>query len=525
MRRFANTMFFVAVVALALPAVVLAQDAEPLQKSDIIRLLSGSTYSQDEIAGIIRQSCLTFTPTARDQSDFRGLGASQSVRQAISDCGQRGQETTVALSTRELTVAVGGQADLTATATRSGAPAAGVGLIVRGSSTIRGTTGRDLTAQTGSDGRVLFRIPAGTAVGTYILVVEATAGATRGARSVTLLVTAGTGATAALSPSRLAAESDVLSRTLEVRVSDSFGNPVSRTELRFVSEGGEVLATERVGPDGMLTIVFPLDALQTVNRISVMAGDADLGSVPVGHESPAESGTQFVMGTGQAADAGTRLPEPLVLEVRDASGAMLSGIEVTFRTEGGGEVTPATVLTDASGRAEAAITLGFAGRSTRVVAVIGDIEVSTDFEITVGGMTGSEFAAQLAIASAALAAGDAQTASDVYGDLHRADPDNLDAMIGYGLALSALERDEEAAELLRSALRVDPTRLDAQKGLAGAALEMGQDAEAARWYGLSVTQSPNDVEAWVGLGEARAAGGRKDEGARRVRTGPGARSG
>jgi len=504
-------MLFVAVAALVVPALVSAQEAEPLQKSDIIRLLSGTNYAQDEIAGIIRQSCLTFSPTARDQSDFRGLGAADSVMQAIADCGQRTQGTTVAVSSRGFTAAVGQQVTLTATATRNGVTASGIDLVLRGSGSIAGSTGRNLTAQTDGDGRATFRIPAGTAVRTYNLSVEAASGATQGSRSITLRVTAGAGATVSLSPSDLGAESDVTRRTLQVRVSDDFGNPASATELTFVDDSGVVLATETTGPDGMLTVVFPLRMLRDVSRVTVRSGDSNLGSVAVGHDQPDETGTRFVSGTGQAADAGTTLAESLVLEVRDASGAAVVGLPVTFRTEGGGEAAPANVTTDDAGRAETSVTLGSAGRSTRVVAVIAGFEVSTDFEITVGGMTGSAFAAQLAAASAALNSGDPQAAADLYGELHEADPANLDAMIGYGLALSALERYEEAADLLRAALRIDPTRLDAQKGLAAAALELDQDSEAARWYGVAVTQSPNDVEAWVGLGEARAAGGRNDE--------------
>ncbi|MEK6254874.1 MAG: hypothetical protein N2B05_09285, partial [Gemmatimonadales bacterium] len=56
--------FAVALMVLFLsPSAVRAQDAEPLQKSDIIRLLTGTTYTKAEVAGIIRQSCLSFAPT------------------------------------------------------------------------------------------------------------------------------------------------------------------------------------------------------------------------------------------------------------------------------------------------------------------------------------------------------------------------------------------------------------------------------------------------------------------------------
>ena len=52
-----------------------AQEAVPLHKGDLVRFLTGSTYSKPEIAAIVRRACLAFGPTTRDYQDFRGLGA------------------------------------------------------------------------------------------------------------------------------------------------------------------------------------------------------------------------------------------------------------------------------------------------------------------------------------------------------------------------------------------------------------------------------------------------------------------
>ena len=83
-----RTVTYVAVLAaLSLsPPALRAQEAEPLQKSDVIRLLTGTTYTRAEVAGIVRQSCLSFVPTERDRADFRALGADESVMAAIDGC-------------------------------------------------------------------------------------------------------------------------------------------------------------------------------------------------------------------------------------------------------------------------------------------------------------------------------------------------------------------------------------------------------------------------------------------------------
>lgn len=72
-------------------AVVLlaAQQAHPLRKSDLIRLLSGSTFSQEEIAGMVRRTCLSFAPSGRDRADFTALGASAAVLSEIDACGRK----------------------------------------------------------------------------------------------------------------------------------------------------------------------------------------------------------------------------------------------------------------------------------------------------------------------------------------------------------------------------------------------------------------------------------------------------
>ncbi len=61
-------------MSLVLGAWLLVQGVAPLRKSDLVRLLSGSVMSQQEIAQLVTRNCLTFAPTDRDRADFRLLG-------------------------------------------------------------------------------------------------------------------------------------------------------------------------------------------------------------------------------------------------------------------------------------------------------------------------------------------------------------------------------------------------------------------------------------------------------------------
>jgi hypothetical protein len=72
-----------------LVAWLVVQGAAPLRKSDLVRLLSGSVMSQQEITQLVSRNCLTFAPTERDRSDLRRLGAEAAVLAAIDGCARR----------------------------------------------------------------------------------------------------------------------------------------------------------------------------------------------------------------------------------------------------------------------------------------------------------------------------------------------------------------------------------------------------------------------------------------------------
>ena len=66
MSRTARALLGALCLSPALAATAQAQEAAPLHKGDLVRFLTGSTYSKPEIAVIIRRACLAFGPTTRD---------------------------------------------------------------------------------------------------------------------------------------------------------------------------------------------------------------------------------------------------------------------------------------------------------------------------------------------------------------------------------------------------------------------------------------------------------------------------
>jgi hypothetical protein len=65
-----------------------------------------------------------------------------------------------------------------------------------------------------------------------------------------------------------------------------------------------------------------------------------------------------VSGDLQSANAGSALPQPLVVRATDAGGNGVAGVRVSWSVGGGGSISPSSVTTDAEGRAAASRTLG-----------------------------------------------------------------------------------------------------------------------------------------------------------------------
>lgn len=492
-------------ILLISPAPAEAQEAEPLQKSDIIRLLTGTTYSKPEVAGIIRQSCLSFTPTERDRSDFRALGADEAIMTAIDGC-LRGPAAAPPvgslrweLGTRIFRARAG---DTLQIPVRIQGGGAGLRLQLVGSGAL--VDGSDARAVTDAAGEAAFVFPAGPRAGEYNLTLSSTA-QIGGSRAVTVRVGPAGPSQAVGEPDPIALNPDDSPSELTVRVRDRYGNPVSDVplEVRAGTRDGAVLASGRTTANGTLVVSIAPSLLGPANRLVFVSAGTELGASGAARPGAAAGQVDIVSGGGQSGEAGAELPEPLVVVVMGDSGRPAAGIEVRFAATNG-RVNPEMAQTDDLGQAATRVTVGQQGIETIVTASAGDAVRSVTFPITRGGMTVLAIDSALEQGATLLQAGDVAGAREQYQRVLQADPTNRSAAMG--MAATYLEDGDyaEAVARYRAILREEPSRRTAQVGMAWASLGAGNADEAVRWFELALSQDRSDGNTWVGLGDARA---------------------
>lgn len=63
-----------------------SEAAEPLLKTDLVRMMALGDYADDELLHIVRMNCVSFSPTARDHADLGALPGGESVLAEIQRC-------------------------------------------------------------------------------------------------------------------------------------------------------------------------------------------------------------------------------------------------------------------------------------------------------------------------------------------------------------------------------------------------------------------------------------------------------
>ena len=275
---------------------------EPLRKTDLIRMLTGTTMTPAQIAAAVQRNCLSFTPTARDRQNLVQVGADSTILARIDGCvrAARARVATprpaapprpppveppapvappalvaVPLTTR-IAVPAGGVASVGVALKRGTAAVVGTRLVLRGTGRLAGTSA-DAEAVTDERGIAQFRFPVGSRAGTVLL-------------------TAGT------------VEGEGLSAPAEIE-----------------------LATFAPAPP-------PPPPVPVAPR-------------------PAPQRTGFAAGMGQRGRVGETAPQPVVFEVRDSGGAPLVGFPVTLQIVNG-RLLGAARETDAEGQVRAQVVFG-----------------------------------------------------------------------------------------------------------------------------------------------------------------------
>ena len=160
-----------ALASLGIPRFAGAQTPPPLDKAELIRLLTNPLFAQTEVAEVVRRSCLTFRPTERDWADIRYAGASGEVLASAAACDSRRASppapAAAAAEPAPIDIAVAQPADIVMTAgtsasvrvrlSRGRTPVRRATLVLRGSTSLG--LPRDVSAVTDDSGMAVFVLP------------------------------------------------------------------------------------------------------------------------------------------------------------------------------------------------------------------------------------------------------------------------------------------------------------------------------------------------------------------------------
>ncbi len=441
---------------LASPSRLRAQEAMPLRKSELVRLLSGGTYAQEEITAMVIRACLAFLPTSRDRDDLRALGASRTLLAAVDRCALPVESVSAASTERlfvadEVEVTAGDTARILALATREGR--------LEGAVLLRliepAVDAQRSLAEAATDvyGQTTLLLAAGEVAGIRTLQVRR-AEDTGDGRPVSMVVRPGPPARTLLVPGaiRLPAGADT-TLTVLILPRDAFGNAVPELDLVLgrQREAGapDTLARINSGSSGLVRLALGTQQLRQGDVLYVAHDGVVLGTAPVEMAPP-------------------RAAAPALLTVRAMS--MLDDAEERMAHAEFGAALRLydQVLAASPGHPDAMLGRGQA-------------------------LAGLE---QRGAAEQALL------------DLLKVEPANAAALTQLGLLQLAAGRASEAGEIFLMALNAAPGQSRAAHGYASAALHRGNTALAIRLFRDALELFPDDAELLTGLGEALLADGR-----------------
>jgi len=384
-------------VALALlaggtaPVLASAQTPRPLDKGEVIRLLTNPLFAQSEVADVVRRSCVGFSPTERDWADFRKAGASGEVIATVATCTARRSAPLVAAAsappaaltavvvTAEVVAVAGSPSSVRVFVHRGGAPQRRIPL------TLRGTTAvglqRDATALTDDSGMAVFPLPPVGKTGTHRFEVLGNSGSRfPGRPSVSFVVRPGEPGRLRVTPDYIA--STERGATIVATVTDSLGNLLGQEPVELTSGVGAPMsaATDSLG---RVSFALAPGSLPRGGELQVRVRKLASVDVPVA-DAAGLSGTAtgFVAGTRRSR-VGSSLSEPLVFQARTVQGNAPTGRVVRFRAVNA-HVKPDSAVLDSTGRVPLDVALGARLGEALVFATIDSVEKLVTFQVDPG---------------------------------------------------------------------------------------------------------------------------------------------
>ena len=235
----------------ALAAPIAAQSPPPLDKSELIRLLTNPLFAQNEVAEVVRRSCLTFSPTERDWTDLRSAGASGAVIATAAACDTRraanaaaasasaetAQQITAVAQPAEVVTTAGTAASVRVRLSRGRTPLRRTTLALRGTAALG--LPQDASAVTDDSGIAVFRLPAVSRAGRHQFEIRGGGGATLpGQPAVLFSVRSAKAGRVHVTPDYILFRSEDTTAAIVAAVTDSLGNPVSGEPVDLVGGTG-----------------------------------------------------------------------------------------------------------------------------------------------------------------------------------------------------------------------------------------------------------------------------------------------
>jgi hypothetical protein len=372
---------------LSILAVLAVQTPKPLDKIEIVRLLTNPLFAPSEVADVVRRSCIAFRPTERDWADLRNAGASGEVIASVAACTTR--RTAAPAVAAAAAVPVAAAAPLTAVALTSeitanaGAPSTARVFVNRGgvpqrrqSVTLRGTTAlglsRDATAMTDDSGIVVFSLPAVAQPGPHRFeIVGASNTSFPGRPTVTLNIRAG-------EPGRLRVTPDFVSSvesgaTILATVTDSLGNPLPKEPVELTTGVGAAVSVP-TDSLGRASFVLTPAALPRGGALQLRVRKLAAVEIPVADLAGLSGAlTGFVGPATRRARVGAPLTEPVAFRARTVQGTPAAGRVVRFRAVNA-LVKPDSAVLDSTGSVPLEITVGARAVDVLVFAKIDSVE-------------------------------------------------------------------------------------------------------------------------------------------------------
>ena len=368
-----------AFAALATPAI--GQTPPPLDKTELIRLLTNPLFAQFEVADVVRRSCLTFHPTQRDWADLRSVGAAGEVIASAAACESRRAApplasaplppvTAVPVAT-EITTSAGVASVVRVRVTRGRAPQRQVALALSGSMALG--LPRDAMAVTDDSGFAVFRLPAVARMGKHQLEIRTgVGGAFPGRPTLTLSVRSAGAQRLHVTPDYVAfGRLGDSAATLVAAVTDTIGNPVAAEPVQLNAGTGppQSLLTDSLGH---ATFVIQPGAVPRGGGVQMRIR----GVTPVDLEVAGPAGlsglnTGFVQPTAQRGIVASSLS--LAFKARTLQGAPANGRVVHFRAVNA-RVVPESAILDTAGQARVNVVLGTRAGDAGVFGNIDSLE-------------------------------------------------------------------------------------------------------------------------------------------------------